>query len=121
MEMNRSFKSRFAAAVVLEDIFRDALNVNFDFNLDIPPVIDNKEQQPLTLALLQVWGSCNKLKGYERVTNFLRLVKSAIHPDSIMEFEEALLHSIAKYGNTLTPDEARKQLQRCINESGVYE
>jgi hypothetical protein len=123
-EINHSFKSRFAAAVVIEDIFRDTLDVSFVFNLHIPFAIENQDQLPLTLALTQVWRTCSRARGYQRFVNYLRLVQSAIAPGTLVEFEDTLGNYIDEVGGTLIPREeqlaqARRQLERCVRESGV--
>ena len=123
-DMNHAFKSRFATAVVIEDIFLDALNISFAFNLEIPNVIENREQLPLTLAFSQVWMTCNKTRGYRKVVNFLRLVQSAIVPGTLVELKHAVRECIDAVGGTLRPrevqvEEAYRQLKECIRESGV--
>jgi hypothetical protein len=118
-QINHGFKARFAAAVVLEEIFRDALHVSFVLDVRVPWAIHNQAQLPLTLALSQVWSTCSPHRGYQSFVNFLRLVKSAIAPGTIVEFEEGLRDTNDEFGTPVTAAEAQAQLERCIRESGV--
>jgi hypothetical protein len=118
-QINHSFKVRFAVAVVLEEIFRDALHVSFVLDVRVPWAIHNQAQLPLTLALSQVWSTCSPHRGYQNFVNFLRLVKSAIAPGTIVEFEEGLRDTNDEFGTPFTAAQARRQLERCIRESGV--
>jgi hypothetical protein len=96
---------RYAVSVMIEDILADALGVCCEFKtLETADI----NQSALTHAINQIWLYGTTEQNFTRLSNFLRLVQSSIHPGSLDQFRD-----------TLETEDGRRFLHRCIIRSGV--
>lgn len=96
---------RYAVSVIIEDILADALGVCCEFRMFAN---GDRNKSALIYALEQIWLFGITEQNCTRLSHFLRLVQSSIHPGSLDQFRDTLK----------TEDETRF-LHRCIIMSGV--